>query len=454
MVNNNKILWIHGFCGRPNNESVEYMKALYPQYDIYAIEVDHHARASIDKINAYIRDNDVNVVAGTSLGGFYALCSEFDGPRLVVNPVIEPIVELRQFLGKNSYKPGRPDGQEEFEFTEEMLNEFGTLQLQSLDKALCHYTTHDTVLGADMMQKYLSTFYFLREIDEKVLPGHPLAKKYIKNEFGKAVENMLLGLPFGDDDMYRHYGMDYLDVPRELWKVLSASHSFSRDLNSKKVLHEIEEALFAMDKGAAGHIGDRIDCREMKKSKVARILLKERKHILLKMYNETQESFLQFREINRRLETLTNLMKEKLSSLYKSWLEHEDGSWRNDCQVVGRIKTECDTDGIPSDDTGSMYGTMLVMIEQYDGNELLHIEFSGKPDRNGDEWFSQFQKEKPCWWFHVNPSAYGNFLECRAFRNLWENSLFAPQDILRISTFWCDASVVHQCIVDKDGIFS
>lgn len=454
MEKKKKILWIHGFCGRPNNENIEYMKSLYSQYDIYAIEVDHHAKTSVDKINAFIRDNDVSIVAGTSLGGFYTLCAVFDGPKLVVNPVIEPIEEMKQFLGINTYKPGRPDGQNEFEFTEDMLKEFGELHLQPLDKTICHHTAHDKVLGEDIKSKYQETFYFLMEIDKKVLPGHSLTKKYIKEVLDTTFEKMLLGIHFGYDDMYSHYGMDYLDVPRELWEALKVPYCLKKNLNCKKVLHEIEETLCAMEKGAARHMTDSLDYREIKKSKVARILLEQRKLVLCWMFTDTEETFLQFKEINSRLETLTNLMKKKLSSLYKYWLENEDGPWKNDCQVVGYIKTDCDTDNIPSDETGSMFGTMLAMIEQYGGNELLHIEFSGSPDRNGDEWFSQFQKEKPCWWFYVNPAPYGNFLECRAFKNLREKSLFAPQDILRISTFWCDAYVVHQCIIDKDGNIS
>lgn len=114
------ILWIHGFAGKPDNDSVQEMRRRYPAYDFYSIEVDHRAVASMEKINAFIQSHEVALVAGTSCGGFYAMCARFDGPRLVVNPVVDPVRDLRQFLGANTYKPGRPDGQTTFLFTEEM----------------------------------------------------------------------------------------------------------------------------------------------------------------------------------------------------------------------------------------------------------------------------------------------------------------------------------------------
>lgn len=452
-----KILWIHGFCGRPNNENIEYMKALYPQYDIYAIEVDHHAKASMEKINAHIKDNKVDLVAGTSLGGYYAMCAEFGGPKLVVNPVIHPFIELRQFLGRNSYKPGRPDGLGEFEFTQAMLDEFRKLILQPLNKTICHYTAHDKVLGEDIKQKYAETFFFLREIDEKILPGHYLSKKYINEEMGKTLDNFfdeLRGIDFKDSykyDMYFHYGMDYMDVPRELWDTLSVARCGNKDLNKKKVLHDIEATICHIHKGSFKLIGEPFEHRELSQSRVIRLLLDERKRLMWSMFEHTEESFLKLREINKRLLTLTELMKQKLSSLYRLWLETEEGLWKNDCQVVGTITTDCDCQNIEGDETGSMYATMLTMIERYKCNELLRVEFAGTPVRNGKEWFSKFDKERPCWYFFENSKPLGNFLMCQAFENLWKKTLFAPQDILRISTYWCDASVVHQCIVDEDS---
>lgn len=180
MENRRKVLWIHGFAGCPDNMHVKEMRKRYPEFDWYSIEVDHHAKASMEKINAYLRANDVCLVSGTSLGGYYAMCAEFEGPKLVVNPVTDPLRDLRQFVGRCCYKPGRPDGQTEFDFTEEMLREFGELQHGDLHHVLCHYTAHDQVLGEDIKKDYEQMFDHRELISEDILPQHFMTFKYVR----------------------------------------------------------------------------------------------------------------------------------------------------------------------------------------------------------------------------------------------------------------------------------
>lgn len=183
------ILWIHGFAGKANNDTVKAMRKYCPDYEIHSIEVDHHAIASMKKIDAFIDEHpELTLVAGTSLGGFYAMCANTQLPKLVVNPVTNPARDLHQFLGMNTYKPGREDGQTDFEFTEEMLHEFSEIKIQSLYNVLCQHTAHDHVLGEDIKKEYHKMFFHIQEIDEKTLPNHFLTFNYAKKGLGKAVE--------------------------------------------------------------------------------------------------------------------------------------------------------------------------------------------------------------------------------------------------------------------------
>lgn len=187
-----EILWIHGFCGRPYSNNFKEMEKYNPQYQWFSIEVDHHALASMEKINRYIAEHDVALVAGTSLGGFYALCAEFDGPKMVVNPATNPVCQLRQFLGHNTYKPGRLDGQTDFVFTNEMLAEFGLLKPRSTANSLCHYTAHDTVLGEDVKNDYIQLFEKRKKINEDLLPGHFLSVEYVRTVFTEDLQRLLI----------------------------------------------------------------------------------------------------------------------------------------------------------------------------------------------------------------------------------------------------------------------
>lgn len=183
------ILWIHGFAGKANNDTVKAMRKYHPEYEILSIEVDHHAIASMKKIDAYIAGHpELTLVAGTSLGGFYAMCANTRLPKFVVNPVTNPVRDLHQFLGMNIYKPGREDGQKFFEFTEEMLHEFSELKIRSLYNVLCQHTAHDYVLGEDIKQEYRKMFFHIQELDKKILPNHFLTFNYAKKGLGKAVE--------------------------------------------------------------------------------------------------------------------------------------------------------------------------------------------------------------------------------------------------------------------------
>ena len=98
-----KIVYIHGFGGSPFTQTVGFLNLYYPDYEWCALEVDHHAGASIKKINDFAKENDVFAMIGTSLGGFYVLCSDFNGPKLVINPVIEPMKSLKKSVGTVQY---------------------------------------------------------------------------------------------------------------------------------------------------------------------------------------------------------------------------------------------------------------------------------------------------------------------------------------------------------------
>ena len=445
------VLWIHGFCGRPNNETFLEMRKQNPQYEWYSIEVDHHALASMEKINNYIRTHDVGLVAGTSLGGYYAMCADFSGCKWVVNPVMDPVRDLRMFLGHNTYKPGRPDGQTDFDFTEEMLMEFGELQPGELTHVLCHYTAHDQLLGEEIKKDYEKTFYFLQEIDEKLLPGHFLTFKYAKAT-KEMIPKWIERSAFISQNPYHYYGMDFKLLPKHILPALGVAHSRSRDTNWPKLLHELENCIkevYLQD------IKQRPDyCIRIREenAKTLKMLLDERKHILKEMFHLTQETFDRFKAINSNLLDLHNRMVDKMAALYSNWLENEEDGWRNDCQVKGKIIVEQTKEDYPDDGTGSDYEWMMEIMEEISANQLIEREFSGCPDKSCDRFQLDLKHNHPNIYFSGGGERpFGDFLMCRAFQNLEFESFYAPQDILRIAHYWCDVALVHQRITNEKG---
>lgn len=445
------ILWIHGFCGRPNNEHFLEMQKHSPQYEWYSIEVDHHALASMEKINDYIRTHDVCLVAGTSLGGYYAMCADFNGSKLVVNPVMNPVRDLRQFLGTNTYKPGRPDGQTDFEFTEEMLMEFGKLKHDNLANVLCHFTAHDPVLGEDIKKEYEKSFYYLKKIDEKLLPGHFLTFNYAKAT-KELIPQWIEHFTVSALNPYNWYGAAYELLPKHILPALRVTHSMIQETNWPKLLLEVETCIKDVYDTAwktrpvrCIHIGNEAQTS-------IEILLEERKHILREMFHLSQETFEQFKVINDNLLDLHNRMVDKMAGLYASWLTDEEEGWRNNCQVKGRIIVEQTKEDYPDDGTGSDYERMMEIMEELSKNKLIEKEFSGQPGNTCDQLNFYLEHGRPTTYFSVcGEKSFGNFRMCSAFQALVFNSPYAPQDVLRIAHYWCDVALVHQRITNEKG---
>ena len=64
-----------------------------------------------------------------------------------------------------------------------MLTEYSLLKPHALDSVVCHYTSHDQLLGEAIKDDYIQTFNKRKEINEKTLPSHFLTFKYVKRDF-------------------------------------------------------------------------------------------------------------------------------------------------------------------------------------------------------------------------------------------------------------------------------
>ena len=444
------ILWIHGFAGRPDNANVQEMRKLYSDYNWYSIEVDHNAKSSMEKINNYIHTHDVCLVAGTSLGGYYAICAEYSGPKLVVNPVVDPVRNLRQFVGENTYKPGRTDGQLNFTFTEAMLQEFALLQPYSFHNVLCHHTVHDQVLGEAIKDDYKRLFYFIEAIDPEILPSHFMTCHYVKY-MNKALNSIINLHALELRNPYDCFGITYQHLPKNIIPTLMISYSRLKSINWKKLLLEVEECIKEMCKNTHRLYLEPYSIDEKRTRETFRILFNNRKSILNHLFTLTQDSFDALKEINNNLEDLYNHLADKMQSLYSAWLDNEEEAWRNYCEVSGQISAESTAD-CPADDTGSDYAFMMERIEDLEGNIIVDKEFSGAPEKPCDIYKLDLHHDCSDMKYSGGGNAqFGEFLMCHAFQHLLFDSLYSIPDILRIKYFWCDASITHQRIINAKG---
>lgn len=151
-----KLLYIHGFRSSAQSSTILNIKANYLSVEVHAIDVTHHPVESIKMIEKYIADHDIDILAGTSLGGFYTLCANVDIPKIAVNPAINPETSLRHLpeIGQEvEYFNPRADGVQTFTCSVEDLEEFVGIEKHITPDTHIVGSSHDEMLG-DLRPQY------------------------------------------------------------------------------------------------------------------------------------------------------------------------------------------------------------------------------------------------------------------------------------------------------------
>lgn len=99
-----KVLFIYGFGGNPDSTFCRLLRERLPRemYSLFSVEYPQEdCGAALTTLKGVIEREDVDVVVGTSLGGFITLAlSQVEGldlsrvSRFVINPCMVPTVEL------------------------------------------------------------------------------------------------------------------------------------------------------------------------------------------------------------------------------------------------------------------------------------------------------------------------------------------------------------------------
>lgn len=103
------ILNIHGYGGSPHNAAYAALQA-NNCVDIIAPAIDYDAESPeniLGKLQYVIADKRIELIVGTSLGGFYAaiLSAERNLPVMLVNPCLLPFLHLPRLGFNGDIKP-------------------------------------------------------------------------------------------------------------------------------------------------------------------------------------------------------------------------------------------------------------------------------------------------------------------------------------------------------------
>lgn len=94
-----KILNIHGYKGNAHNSAYAALEALGYNGDIVSPQLDYDTTRPekvLEILHQQIAENKVNIIVGTSLGGFFAavLSAQLNLPVILVNPCLMPFIYL------------------------------------------------------------------------------------------------------------------------------------------------------------------------------------------------------------------------------------------------------------------------------------------------------------------------------------------------------------------------
>ena len=151
-----KLLYIHGFRSSAQSSTILNVKANYHDVEVHAFDVTHHPVESINKIENYISEHDIDILVGTSLGGYYTLCAKVDIPKIAVNPAVNPEDSLRflpEIGHEVEYFNPREDGVQTFKCTLADLDEFRGIEKYITPVTHIIGSNQDELLG-DLRELY------------------------------------------------------------------------------------------------------------------------------------------------------------------------------------------------------------------------------------------------------------------------------------------------------------
>ena len=92
-----RVLFVYGYGGSPESNSRRILRELLPndKYEVFCpVYPQHDCAQAVEALTQVVRNECIDIVVGTSLGAFIALCLPVDKPKIAINPCMRPTVEL------------------------------------------------------------------------------------------------------------------------------------------------------------------------------------------------------------------------------------------------------------------------------------------------------------------------------------------------------------------------
>lgn len=159
-----KILYLHGFASAFKPEGSKAL-TLSNFFEVVPFTYDTGAfyEENLQKMKDIIQEKSIDVVMGSSMGGFYTiqLAAELNIPGVALNPAHNLKQELSQSVGRHiNYETGKM-----FKLKQEVVDSYPNACHRSGD-TLILFMEGDELLNAKQAQEDLSAYF-----DFKMIPG-------------------------------------------------------------------------------------------------------------------------------------------------------------------------------------------------------------------------------------------------------------------------------------------
>ncbi len=162
-----KILFIYGFGGSPDStfcklirealpdDSYEVLCPAYPQDDI---------KTSREQLTAFIEQEHIDLVIGTSLGGFIALSLPTHLPRIALNPCMMPSVELPKLEPRPDHPEDKKPCKELVEACKAIEAEVNNGKFNTSQRCVGLFAQDDEYLGTKYKEGFERAYHVARFI--------------------------------------------------------------------------------------------------------------------------------------------------------------------------------------------------------------------------------------------------------------------------------------------------
>lgn len=206
-----KILYLHGIGSGADSRTQRELRNLFPNIEIIAPELPSRPKEAVAFIKEnYAFDDDIELVIGTSLGGFYALTLTMV-KKVLINPAMFADEDILKALGygNHDFLCERSDGKQEYCIDEEYINELSQIRRKVYEKDVLrpdrieHNLINETYALFGMNDAVVAHYddfckIFLKE-HAFLFPGeHRLTPEEIRDVLAPLIKNVLdvPSLPF------------------------------------------------------------------------------------------------------------------------------------------------------------------------------------------------------------------------------------------------------------------